>query len=99
RPSNVDSPEALSAALCAIGELSRDVRVVFPVHPRTRARIEALGWRGNANVSLIDPAGYIDFLALQMRASVVITDSGGIQEETTFLGVPCITMRASTERP
>ncbi len=99
RPGNVDQPESLSKILCAINELSRDVRVVFPVHPRTRARIDALGWRAEPNVSLVDPVGYIEFLALQMRAAVVITDSGGIQEETTFLRVPCITVRPNTERP
>src|SRR6185436_4272664 len=99
RPANVDQPESLSRMLCAIHDLSRDVRVVFPVHPRTRARINALGWQAPANVLLVDPVGYVEFLALQMRAAVVITDSGGIQEETTFLGVPCITLRANTERP
>jgi len=99
RPANVDQPESLSRVLCAMNELSRDVRVVFPVHPRTRARIDSLGWQPEANLTLVDPVGYIEFLALQMHASVVITDSGGIQEETTFLGVPCITVRANTERP
>jgi len=99
RPANVDQPESLSRMLSAIHDLSRDVRVVFPVHPRTRARINALGWQAPANVLLVDPVGYVEFLALQMRAAVVITDSGGIQEETTFLGVPCITLRANTERP
>jgi UDP-N-acetylglucosamine 2-epimerase (non-hydrolysing) len=99
RPANVDQPESLSKVLCAINELSRDVRVVFPVHPRTRARIASLGWQAERNVSLVDPVGYVEFLALQMRAAVVVTDSGGIQEETTFLGVPCITVRPNTERP
>jgi UDP-N-acetylglucosamine 2-epimerase (non-hydrolysing) len=99
RPANVDGPEALSRVLGAINDLSRDVRVVFPVHPRTRERIATLGWEPQPNVSLVAPVGYIEFLALQMRAAVVITDSGGIQEETTFLGVPCITVRANTERP
>jgi UDP-N-acetylglucosamine 2-epimerase (non-hydrolysing) len=99
RPANVDQPEALSRVLGAINELSRDVCVVFPVHPRTRARIDALGWKPERNVTIADPVGYIEFLALQMRAAVVITDSGGIQEETTFLGVPCVTVRANTERP
>jgi UDP-N-acetylglucosamine 2-epimerase (non-hydrolysing) len=99
RPGNVDAPESLSRVLCTLNELARDVRVVFPVHPRTRARIATLGWEPHANVSIVDPVGYIEFLALQMRATVVITDSGGIQEETTFLGVPCITVRPNTERP
>ena len=80
--------------------LSRDIRVVFPVHPRTKKRIEALGgWSSSRNIRLIDPVGYVEFLALQMRAALVITDSGGIQEETTYLGVPCLTVRANTERP
>jgi UDP-N-acetylglucosamine 2-epimerase (non-hydrolysing) len=99
RPANVDQPESLSKVLCAINELSRSVRVVFPVHPRTRNRMTSLGWTPERNVTLVDPVGYIEFLALQMRAAVVVTDSGGIQEETTFLGVPCITVRPNTERP
>jgi UDP-N-acetylglucosamine 2-epimerase (non-hydrolysing) len=99
RPANVDHPESLSRVLGAMNELSRDVRVVFPVHPRTRARIDAMGWQPERNLTMVDPVGYIEFLALQMRATMVITDSGGIQEETTFLGVPCITARANTERP
>jgi UDP-N-acetylglucosamine 2-epimerase (non-hydrolysing) len=100
RPSNVDDPATLGRLIETLGILSRDIRVVFPVHPRTRKRIEELGgWRPGANVRLIDPVGYVEFLALQMRAAVVITDSGGIQEETTYLGVPCLTVRANTERP
>ena len=73
---------------------------MFPVHPRTRARIDEFGGvTAGRNVQLIDPVGYIEFLPLQMRATVVITDSGGIQEETTYLGVPCLTVRKNTERP
>ena len=80
--------------------LSREIRVVFPVHPRTRKRIEDLGtWTPSANIRFIDPVGYIEFLALQMHATLVITDSGGIQEETTYLGTPCLTVRKNTERP
>ena len=100
RPSNVDDPDRLGHLLAALNVLSRDIRVVFPVHPRTRARMQAVpGWQPSANLTLIEPVGYVDFLALQLRARVVVTDSGGIQEETTYLGVPCITMRPSTERP
>jgi UDP-N-acetylglucosamine 2-epimerase (non-hydrolysing) len=100
RPSNVDDPENLAALMRTLNTLAKDVSVVFPVHPRTRRRIEELGgWNPGTNVRLIDPVGYIDFLALQSRAAVVITDSGGIQEETTYLGIPCLTTRENTERP
>jgi UDP-N-acetylglucosamine 2-epimerase (non-hydrolysing) len=100
RPSNVDDPETLCALVSALNELSKDIRVVFPVHPRTRKRIEQLsGWSAGRNITLIEPVGYIDFLALQLRSKLVVTDSGGIQEETTYLGVPCLTVRHNTERP
>jgi UDP-N-acetylglucosamine 2-epimerase (non-hydrolysing) len=100
RPSNVDDPAALARILAALDTLSRDLRVVFPVHPRTRDRIEALaGWTPGSGVRLIEPLGYIECLAMQAHATMVITDSGGIQEETTYLRVPCLTVRASTERP
>ena len=100
RPSNVDEPEMLSRLIGALNALSRDIRVVFPVHPRTRARIAGLsGLTVNQNITLIDPVGYVEFLALQLHATVVVTDSGGIQEETTYLGIPCLTVRANTERP
>jgi UDP-N-acetylglucosamine 2-epimerase (non-hydrolysing) len=79
RPSNVDESERLGQILKTLTTLSRDIRVIFPVHPRTRRRIEDLGWVPGRNVRLIDPVGYIEFLALQMRATVVVTDSGGIQ--------------------
>jgi UDP-N-acetylglucosamine 2-epimerase (non-hydrolysing) len=102
RPSNVDDPDRLSAILQALSTVSLDVPVVFPVHPRTRARIEEMGGveESQANrVKIIEPMGYLDFLALERRASVVITDSGGVQEETTYLQVPCVTVRPNTERP
>jgi UDP-N-acetylglucosamine 2-epimerase (non-hydrolysing) len=100
RPSNVDDPGTLGRIVATLGALSRDIRVVFPVHPRTRARIQSLGGlHAGSNIALVDPVGYIEFLALQLHARVVVTDSGGIQEETTYLGVPCITVRANTERP
>jgi UDP-N-acetylglucosamine 2-epimerase (non-hydrolysing) len=100
RPSNVDSPTVLAALLDALIEISRDLPLVFPVHPRTLNRID--GWSLNAQlerIQLMEPVGYIEFLALQRHASVVITDSGGVQEETTYLEVPCLTVRKNTERP
>ena len=96
RPSLVDGP-LLSRTLASLGKLARTMRVVFPVHPRTRAKMPA-GFRA-PGLLLIDPIGYIDFLALETKAAAVITDSGGVQEETTFLQVPCFTLRANTERP
>jgi UDP-N-acetylglucosamine 2-epimerase (non-hydrolysing) len=100
RPSNVDEPEGLGRIMAVLGALAREVPVVFPVHPRTRQRLAVVGLAAPAPaVQLIDPVGYLDFLALQRRAAVVITDSGGVQEETTFLRVPCLTVRATTERP
>ncbi|MBZ5598747.1 MAG: UDP-N-acetylglucosamine 2-epimerase (non-hydrolyzing) [Acidobacteriia bacterium] len=101
RPSNVDNGPWLRALLRALAELSREMEVVFPVHPRTRQRITDLGLQTlfNSHLRLLDPRPYLDFLALQRRAAMVITDSGGIQEETTFLGVPCLTLRENTERP
>lgn len=98
RPSNVDDPGSLGRVLDTLTRVSEAVDVVFPVHPRTRQRINELGVR-LPKLHLLDPMPYIDFLALQTRAAVVITDSGGIQEETTYLGVPCLTMRENTERP
>jgi UDP-N-acetylglucosamine 2-epimerase (non-hydrolysing) len=100
RPSNVDDPKTLGTLIQTLNDISRNVAVVFPVHPRTRQRIEGLGgWTPSASLRLIDPVGYVEFLALQMHATVVVTDSGGIQEETTYLGVPCLTVRENTERP
>jgi UDP-N-acetylglucosamine 2-epimerase (non-hydrolysing) len=88
----------LRSILEALLEINRELQVVFPVHPRTRQRIADFGLDA-AKLHLLDPMPYIEFLALQRKASVVITDSGGIQEETTYLGVPCLTMRNNTERP
>jgi UDP-N-acetylglucosamine 2-epimerase (non-hydrolysing) len=100
RPSNVDDPVALGARLAALDELAARVPLVFPVHPRTEARlrdlrlaVETSRWR------LTPPLGYVDFVRLLSSARLVVTDSGGIQEETTVLGVPCVTLRESTERP
>ena len=100
RPSNVDDSPWLKSMLCALEEFGPDLAVLFPVHPRTRQRMSEIGLNGStAALRLLDPLPYLPFIALQQRAAVVITDSGGIQEETTFLGVPCLTVRENTERP
>ncbi|HEX6304784.1 MAG TPA: UDP-N-acetylglucosamine 2-epimerase (non-hydrolyzing) [Anaerolineales bacterium] len=100
RPSNVDDPKTLKEILGALGEVSKDLPVLFPVHPRTRERIEEFGLQPvSRNLQLLEPLGYLDFLALQAHAGLVLTDSGGIQEETTYLGVSCLTARPNTERP
>jgi UDP-N-acetylglucosamine 2-epimerase (non-hydrolysing) len=83
--------------MAALDELTSELPLVFPVHPRTRSRLAAAGYAGD--VRLIEPQGYLRFLALQAGARIVLTDSGGIQEETTVLGVPCLTLRDNTERP
>ena len=98
RPSNVDDGDNLQKILDSLSQVSGQLDFVFPVHPRTRQRIHEFGIRV-PKLHLLDPLPYIEFLALQARAVVVITDSGGIQEETTYLGVPCLTMRENTERP
>lgn len=98
RPGNVDAPEELSEILAALDTFGRDHPVVFPIHPRTRARLAELGF-SPANLQLVEPLGYLDFLALEDAAGLVVTDSGGLQEETTYLGVPCLTVRPNTERP
>ena len=101
RPSNVDDPATLGGLFEALETLGRELPVVFPVHPRTRARLVALGLCPSAGsgLRLLDPVGYLDMLSLVETAALVITDSGGLQEETTFLGVPCLTVRPNTERP
>jgi len=103
RPSNVDTAEALSATLDALGAIAARLPLVFPVHPRTVARAEALGLAGRfaalPGLVPITPLGYDDFVTLLSDARLAATDSGGIQEETTYLGVPCLTLRANTERP
>ena len=98
RPSNVDDLPWLRALLLALSDLNEKLPVVFPVHPRTRQRIHDLGFQA-LTLRLLDPQPYLAFLALERDATVVITDSGGMQEETSFLGVPCLTMRENTERP
>ena len=99
RPSNVDDPQQLARLLKALGRTGQTLSVLFPVHPRTRKAIVDGGLNVPPTVRLMEPQGYLDFLALQRHAEVVITDSGGIQEETTYLGIPCLTLRDSTERP
>jgi UDP-N-acetylglucosamine 2-epimerase (non-hydrolysing) len=98
RPALVDGP-LLADAIEALARVAARLPVVFPVHPRTRAAIEALGTELPSGLRLLDPLGYLDFLALVSSAAGVLTDSGGIQEETTFLGIPCFTLRDNTERP
>jgi UDP-N-acetylglucosamine 2-epimerase (non-hydrolysing) len=103
RPSNVDQPSTLSRILNAVAEISRRVPVVFPVHPRTRKQIEAAGLQSrieqHKNLRLCEPLGYLEFLSLTSGARLVLTDSGGLQEESTVLGIPCLTLRENTERP
>jgi UDP-N-acetylglucosamine 2-epimerase (non-hydrolysing) len=100
RPANVDDPKTLRGLLDALGELSAERQILFPVHPRTRGRIQALAWEPpGAQLVLLDPVAYPDMLALVLGSDLVITDSGGLQEETSYLGIPCLTVRPNTERP
>src|SRR5580700_9125161 len=108
RPSNVDDAETLQGILSAVSALAAELPVFFPMHPRTRKNIENFGLlrylanstgRNNAGIVPLDPLGYLDFLSINDGARIVLTDSGGVQEETTVLGVPCLTLRENTERP
>jgi UDP-N-acetylglucosamine 2-epimerase (non-hydrolysing) len=106
RPSNVDKRNTLERILTALDEISRNIPIIFPAHPRTRRQIHDFGFNeffkepgGENGLWLINPLGYLDFMQLMSEAHFVLTDSGGIQEETTVLGIPCITMRENTERP
>ena len=103
RPSNVDEAAALERALAALAETARRIPLVFPVHPRTRERLARFGLAAKAEtlpgLKLVPPMGYIEFMSLLADSALAITDSGGIQEETTYLGIPCLTLRDSTERP
>lgn len=98
RPANVDDGVILKSILQSLLEVSQDLSVIFPAHPRTRQRIADFGLHAD-QLQVLDPLPYLEFLGMQSRATVVITDSGGIQEETTYLGVPCLTLRENTERP
>lgn len=97
RPANVDDDGVLAGLLKALRELAEDLPLVFPVHPRARQQLDGLDLPDR--LRLIDPSGYLDFVALEAGARLVLTDSGGVQEETTVLGVPCLTLRDTTERP
>lgn len=107
RPSNVDDANTLTRLVAALAEIGTQLPLIFPLHPRTRKRIEAMNgalptsWShsGGVGVHCLDPLGYLDFMALVASARIVLTDSGGLQEETTALGIPCLTLRDNTERP
>jgi len=103
RPSNVDEREKLAGLVTALVALSRELAVVFAVHPRTRRRLEEFGLlgaiTGAPGIRVTEPLGYVEFMNLILRSTIAITDSGGVQEETTYLGIPCATLRENTERP
>jgi UDP-N-acetylglucosamine 2-epimerase (non-hydrolysing) len=99
RPSNVDDPEMLAQLAGALRDIARELPLVFPVHPRTRANLDKFGISLGPDITLVGPQGYMAFLDLWKDAALVLTDSGGLQEETTALGVPCVTLRENTERP
>lgn len=103
RPSNVDTAEGLAEIVTLVEQLAARMPVVFPVHPRTRGGLRSAGLDARldalSNVHVVDPIGYLEFLNLMEHAAALVTDSGGIQEETTYLGVPCLTLRETTERP
>ena len=102
RPSNVDCKHSLQLILEQLSELSKEKHILLPIHPRTRKNCEEFGLIESvmaSNITLKDPLPYIDFMALMTRADLVLTDSGGLQEETTYLGIPCLTLRENTERP
>jgi UDP-N-acetylglucosamine 2-epimerase (non-hydrolysing) len=99
RPSNVDDPAAMAKLLDALEDIQREMVLVFPVHPRSRKSLNGRTGASMPNLRLIEPLGYLDFLKLMSHSRVVFTDSGGIQEETTVMGIPCLTLRPNTERP
>lgn len=103
RPSNVDNPEILKKLCSVLSDISLKIPLVFPVHPRTSAQLKETGFedilKKAAHIHLTDPLGYKEFMNLVMGSQILITDSGGIQEETTYLGIPCLTLRSNTERP
>ncbi len=103
RPSNVDDPDVFRRLISTFQKIEKELKLIFPIHPRSRKRISEFGLdemiASMPNLKLLDPLGYLDFMNLMHNARVLLTDSGGIQEETTYLGIPCITMRENTERP
>lgn len=99
RPANVDAPEAARELVEAVLDVAEQIPVIVPLHPRGRQRLAEAGLVDRRNLKIVDPLGYIDFLSLVRGAALVVTDSGGVQEETTMLGVPCLTVRPNTERP
>jgi UDP-N-acetylglucosamine 2-epimerase (non-hydrolysing) len=99
RPSNVDRPEVFSRLVSGLEEIAARIPLLFPVHPRTRARLRDAGLCEGSSIRLLEPLGYIEFVSLLSGARIVLTDSGGLQEESTYLNVPCLTLRDNTERP
>ena len=99
RPALVDEPERLGPTMAVLSRIAESLPVIFPVHPRTKARLQETTFTGIGGVTLAEPMDYADFIGLEAEARLVITDSGGVQEETTALGVPCLTYRTTTERP
>ncbi len=99
RPANVDDEGSLSEIVGALRVISADLDLYWPMHPRTRSRLEQMSMADLGNIHVIEPLGYLDFLHMQAKCAVVLTDSGGVQEESTVLGVPCLTLRSNTERP
>jgi UDP-N-acetylglucosamine 2-epimerase (non-hydrolysing) len=99
RPANVDGGDRVAAIVAALADVGSEIPIIFPVHPRGRGSLDAAGLSDAQGVHVIDPLGYMDFTSLMSQAAVVITDSGGVQEETTMLDVPCLTVRPNTERP
>ena len=103
RPSNVDEYNGLKMLLMALNEISGKIKIIFPMHPRTKKNIYELGLSSilnpSSNLIITEPLGYLDFLKLEMNAKFILTDSGGIQEESTYFGIPCLTLRENTERP
>jgi UDP-N-acetylglucosamine 2-epimerase (non-hydrolysing) len=99
RPSNVDDPRVLAGLISALGFVGERIPVLFPVHPRTRRSLQLLELPMPSGIRLVEPMGYLEFLCLTSQAKLVLTDSGGLQEETTALGIPCLTLRENTERP
>jgi UDP-N-acetylglucosamine 2-epimerase (non-hydrolysing) len=99
RPANVDTPERAAELVAALHEVAAEIDVIIPLHPRGRATLTAAGLLSSPRVRVVDPLGYIEFMSLVRGAAAIVTDSGGVQEETTLLRVPCLTLRPNTERP